>query len=251
MARLQVDTLSLPAVRLVPLLLDTTPSTERREPALEHLRRWDGDLRPGSVAAGIYEVWLGRLAARALGERPDVLTGYFAWREPFVCAALPAMLEERIPPPAGGSWDELVPAALDDALDELEQRLGADQRAWRWGALHRVRFAHPLARFPGAGPLFVAAEHELGGDEQTVLQSGIDAHLGYEAVVVPSWRFVADLADPDRSAAVLTTGQSGNPASPHWNDQAGLWASGELRPCPVTRAAVEAAAERSLVLLPG
>jgi penicillin amidase len=251
MARLQVDTRSLPALRLVPLLLEATPSTERRERMLEGLRMWDGDLRPGSVAAAVYEVWVGRLAARALGAAPDVLTSYFAWREPFVCSALPAMLEERIPPPAGGSWDDLVPDALDDALDELERRLGADPEAWRWGALHRVRFAHPLARFPGAGALFVAAEHELGGDEQTVLQSGIDAHLGFEAVVVPSWRFVADLGDPDRSAAVLTTGQSGNPVSPHWSDQAALWGTGELRPCPVTRAAVEAAAERSLVLLPG
>lgn len=251
MARLQVDTRSLPAMRLLPLLLDATPSTERREPVLEHLRGWDGDLRPGSVAAGVYEVWMGRLAARCLGAAPGVLTSYFAWREPFVCAALPAMLEERIPPPAGGSWDELLPAALDDALDELGERLGSAPESWRWGALHRVRFAHPLARIPGAGALFVAAEHELGGDEQTVLQSGIDSHLGYEAVVVPSWRFVADLGDPDRSAAILTTGQSGNPVSPHWNDQAPLWATGELRPCPVSRAAVEAAAERSLVLLPG
>ncbi|MCI0636820.1 MAG: penicillin acylase family protein [Actinobacteria bacterium] len=251
MARLQVDTRSLPALRLVPLLLEATPSTERRERMLERLRLWDGDLLPESVAAAVYEVWVGRLAARALGAAPDVLTSYFAWREPFVCVALPAMLEERIPPPAGGTWDDIVPVALDDAMDELEQRLGADPEAWRWGALHRVRFAHPLARFPGAGALFVAAEHELGGDEQTVLQSAIDAHLGYEAVVVPSWRFVADLGDPDRSAAVLTTGQSGNPVSPHWNDQAALWGSGELRPCPVTRAAIEAAAERSLVLLPG
>ncbi len=251
MARLQIDTLSLPALRLVPLLLETTPSTERREPVLERLRDWDGDMRAGSTAAVVYQVWVGRLAALALGADPDVLRSYFAWREPFLCTALPGMLEERIPPPAGGSWEELVPAALDEALDELEQRLGADPQAWRWGALHRVRFAHPLARFPGAGALFVAAEHELGGDEQTVLQSGIDSHLGYEAVVVPSWRFVADLGDPDRSAAVLTTGQSGNPVSSHWNDQAALWATGELRPCPITRPAVEAAAERSLLLLPG
>jgi len=179
------------------------------------------------------------------------VTAYYAWREPFMCSALPAMLAEPTPPPAGGEWGELIPAALDDALDELEERLDPNPDDWRWGALHRVRFAHPLARLPGVGHLFVAAEHELGGDEQTVLQAAIDAHLGFEAVVVPSWRFVADLGDPDRSAAVLTTGQSGNPLSPHWNDQTALWASGDLRPCPVSRAAVEPAAERALMLGPG
>ena len=106
-----------------------------------------------------------------------------------------------------------------------------------------------MARLPGVGALFVAAEHELGGDEQTVLQAGVDAQLGFDAVVVPSWRFVTDLGDPDASVAVLTTGQSGNPASPHWNDQAGLWASGGGR--PVHPAAVEAVADRSLRLSPG
>ena len=56
---------------------------------------------------------------------------------------------------------------------------------------------------------------------------------------------------PDASVAVLTTGQSGNPASPHWNDHAEVWASGGVRPAPFTRPAVEAVAERSLQLVPG
>ncbi len=249
-ARVQTDTVSLPARRLAPLLLSLTPSSERRSRALELLEAWDGDLAADSAPASLYQVWVGHIAARALGAA-DVVTAYYAWREPFLCSALPQMLTDRTPPPAGGTWEGLVPAALDDALDELEQRLGADPAGWRWGALHPVRFAHPLARLPGIGHMFVAAEHEIGGDEQTVLQAGIDAHLGFDAVVVPSWRFVADLGDLDRSVAVLTTGQSGNPMSPHWSDQSALWASGELRSCPMTRAAVEAAAERSQMLVPG
>jgi penicillin amidase len=140
--------------------------------------------------------------------------------------------------------------ALRSAIDLLAERFGADRDAWRWGALHHVRFAHPLARMPGLAPVFVAAEHELGGDEQTVLQGGFDGREGFEAAVVPSWRFVADLSDVDHSLAVLPTGQSGNPASPHWNDQAGRWFAGQLRAAPVTRAAVEAVAERRLVLRP-
>ena len=90
-----------------------------------------------------------------------------------------------------------------------------ERGGWRWGALHRVRFAHPLARMPGLAPVFVAAEHELGGDEQTVLQGGFDARDGFDAAVVPSWRFVADLADLDRLArACAPTGQSGQPGVP-------------------------------------
>jgi penicillin amidase len=250
-ARMQVDTVSLPARRLLPRLLETTPVTEEAAAALAALREWGGDLRADSYAALVYQTWLGSIAARVLGAAEDRATfdAYFGWREAFTCAALPGLLETQ--PPRGGSWGDLLAEALEDTLIWLRDRLGVDREGWRWGAMHRVRFAHPLARLPMVGELFVAAEHEIGGDEQTVLQAGVDARLGFDAVVIPSWRVVVDFADVDRSAAVLTTGQSGNPVSPHWNDQSELWARGELRQCPLTRPAVEAAAERSLTLLPG
>ncbi len=251
-AELQVDTVSLPARRLLPGLLGAEARSGAGRWALGLLRAWDGDLSAGSAAAAVYESWLGEIAARVLrrDEDPDTFARSFAWREPFVCAALPAMLERDEQPP-GDAWADLLAAALEDALADLEARLGPDRDGWRWGALHHARFAHPMARLPGLGELFVAADHELGGDEQTVLQAGIDARLGFDAVVVPSWRFVTDLGDPDSSVAVLTTGQSGNPASPHWNDQAELWASGRVRSAPFTRTSVEAAADRSLRLSPG
>ena len=68
--------------------------------------------------------------------------------------------------------------------------------------------------------------------------------------MVPSWRVVYDLSDLDASSGVLPTGQSGNPASPHWNDQTEMWAAGGLRRLPFTRAAVEAAATDRLALIP-
>jgi penicillin amidase len=140
---------------------------------------------------------------------------------------------------------------LDDAVHELEDRLGPEHSQWRWGALHQARFASPLARVPAVAELFTAAVFELGGDEQTVAQSGCDARDGYPAAVVQSWKQVIDLADPDRSLGVLPTGQSGNPASPHWNDQARLWATGEYHGLPVTRPAVETVATTALRLTPG
>jgi penicillin G amidase len=253
-AAIQVDTVSLPAQRLLPHLLATEARSDAARGALGLLEGWSGDLEAGSAAAAVYEVWVGRIAVVAFGDAGGdrtLIDEYVAWREAFVCTSLPAMLDGGTPPPGGGSWDEVLAVALDEAAELLVERLGDDERSWRWGALHRVRFAHPLARLPGIGALFVAADHELGGDEQTVLQGGFDARLGFDAVVVPSWRLVVDLANLDGSLAVLTTGQSGNPASPHWNDQSELWALGGLRACPLTRPAVEAAAEHSQLLVPG
>jgi penicillin amidase len=255
MARFQMDTVSLPARALLPLLTALDPRDEDERWALDLLRSWDGDHRATSAASAIYNAWVRSIARWLLRAEDDPTTyeRYHVWREPFVCAALPHLLGSGVPDWAGdgdNDWDGALHRSLAGALSMLEERLGPDRSAWRWGALHPVRFAHVLARMPALGPVLVAAEHELGGDEQTILQAGFDARDGFDAAVVPSWRVVADLADVDRSLAVLPTGQSGNPASPHWNDQAPLWIGGSLRPAPVTRTAVEAAAVRTLMLVP-
>ena len=125
-----------------------------------------------------------------------------------------------------------------------------DPAAWRWGALHTVTFAHPLALVPDLAEMFTGGVVELGGDEQTVLQGAFEPGAGYDAGIVPSWRLIVDLADVDASVGVHTTGQSGNPASPHWNDLRPLWATGEFRPSPCLVPAVEAAAEHSTLARP-
>jgi penicillin amidase len=204
----------------------------------------------GSAAAAVFTVWCRRIAQRALEPRlgPDLFRRYHASREPFQCLALPAWLED-----GDGTWvdAELLGAALDDALEELRAALGEDIAGWRWGALHHVRLAAPLASIPGLDALFVAADTEVGGDEQTVMQGGFDGRLGYAAAVIPSWRAVYDLADLDRSMGVLPAGVSGNPASPHWGDQHELWAGGRAHPLPFTEAAVDAATVSALQLIPG
>ena len=99
-----------------------------------------------------------------------------------------------------------------------------------WGELHRLVIAHPLASIPGLEPVFTAADVPFGGDEQTVAQGGFDGTLGTRPAVIPSWRVVWDLGDLERSAGVVPTGVSGNPASPHWSDQVELFAEGGAKP---------------------
>ncbi len=222
---IQMDTVSLPALEVLARV---------KEPP-EILLSWDADMKAGSTAAAFFNLWVAEIARRVIPDR-ELLNEYLAWREPFLCLALPHLLEDGVI-----GTEELNEAA--DAVCASEPST--------WGDIHRARFTHPLGRMPGLEELFVAAEHPLGGDEQTVNQAGFDGRDGFPVAVVPSWRAVYDLADLDRSVGVLATGQSGNPASRHWNDQSPLWASGEHHELPFTRKAVEAAAVSTLQLLPG
>jgi penicillin amidase len=250
MASIQLDTVSLPARDCLQALLEVEPKTFAEREAIEILRGWDGDMAANSAAAAVFNVWSAHIARLVLEPRlgEDLFRRYYAWREVFQCQVLPELL---LASSEGWLDDDARRAALRDALAELRRRLGDDPSGWRWGRLHRLQLVHPLGALPGLEELFTAADVELGGDEQTVMQGGFDARGGYAVEVMASWRAVYDLADLDRSVGVLPAGISGNPASPHWNDQAPLWAAGKHHPLPFTRPAVEAAAVASLRLLPG
>jgi penicillin G amidase len=237
--RIQADTVSLSARSLVPRI------AVEHERARGILDGWDHDLAAGSAAAALWEVFLDELARRALGGREPLVEEYLTDRELFRCRALPAMIDEGTL--TADDRDDALVAAWDRCIADM----GPEPEDWRWGDIHRARFAHPLGRMPGLEPLFVAADHALGGDEQTVNNAGFEGEGPFRVYVAPSWRVVYDLSDLDASAGILPTGQSGNPASRHWNDQADLWAAGALRPLPFSRAAVEAAATDRLALLPG
>ncbi|HEX6207743.1 MAG TPA: penicillin acylase family protein [Actinomycetota bacterium] len=258
-AAIQADTRSLLAPEILRHLLAIEARDERQTEALGLMIEWDQDLGRDSAAAAIYESWCTHLAARILRPRlgRELFEHYFArrqWTNGFHYRALPELLAyptaRWFGEDGAAARDDVVRAALDEALTELTDRLGEPMTDWRWGAVHRARFAGRLAAAPGLGELFTVGEVELGGDEQTVAQAHFEPGAPYEAVVVPSWRQIVDLWDLDASVGVLTLGQSGNPESPHYRDQLPLWASGEHHPMPFTRDAVERATASVLRLVP-
>jgi penicillin amidase len=52
----------------------------------------------------------------------------------------------------------------------------------------------------------------------------------FGVIVGPSYRQIVDLADPERSRWIVAGGVSGDPLSPHYDDQLPLWLRGEYRP---------------------
>ena len=258
--RIQMDTVSLAARGLLPPLLEIEPADDRQKQALALLAEWDHDMAADSAPAAVYQLWCLHIGRRILEPRlgPELFSHYFGvreWTNTFQFQVLPNLLAyptaEWFGEDGAEARDDVLRGALDGALDELTTRLGAEMTEWRWGDLHRVRFAGQLAMIPDLAELFTGGEAPLGGDEQTVQQGLYEPDSGsYDAVVVPSWRQIIDLSDFDASVGVHTVGQSGNPASPHFKDHFPLWIKGEHHPLPFTRAAVEAAAEGTLTLVP-
>jgi penicillin amidase len=242
-AAMQTDVLSLPGLEAARRLGRLSPRGQRETSALERLRSWDGRLDPETIAGTIYQAFLLRLgrevARAAIGDR-DLCerwldradNGFTAhttspWRWHSHLMKLWAEGDEEL---IGRPWDGLVLEALSGALDDLGDRFGPDPEGWRWGRVHEMEFPHPLGE---ANPLLrrlLNRRLRAGGAQETVSQIAYDPNDPYKAVWAPSWRMVADPADPDRSRWQMFTGQSGHPASPHYDDLQADWLEGRTQP---------------------
>jgi penicillin amidase len=241
--KMQTDTLSIPGLEAARRLGRLTPRGQRERAAVERLRVWDGQLDPDTIAGTIYQAFLLRLAREvarsAIGDRdlserwldradngftPHV-TSPWRWH-----SHLMTLWEEADETLIGRPWEGLVLEALAGALDDLTDRFGPDPDDWRWGDVHEMEFPHALGE---ANPLLhriLNRRLRAGGAQEAVCQIAYDPNDPYRAVWGPSWRMVADPTDPDRSRWQMFTGNSGHPASPHYDDLQPRWLAGQTQP---------------------
>ncbi|MGI9557204.1 MAG: penicillin acylase family protein, partial [Solirubrobacterales bacterium] len=243
--RIQTDLFSIPGAECVHRIaaLESRVTHQRELSAIERLRSWNGRMSPDSVAASIYQAFMLRLAretARAvIGDRDLIerwldrspsgfLTHVTApWRWLSHLMALWAEADDVL---IGRSWDEHVLDALRGALDDLEERFGGDPEAWRWGIVHRLGFPHALGEGNPVLARIFNRSLEAGGSEETVSQIAYDPHRPFEAIWAPCRRMVADPTDPDAGRWQQFTGQSGHPASPHYDDLQAPWLAADSKP---------------------
>jgi penicillin amidase len=63
----------------------------------------------------------------------------------------------------------------------------------------------------------------------------------------PSTRRIVDFSDIENSLSILPTGQSGNPFSPHYKDQADLYNNGKFRKTLLNRDEIIATSNSLLI----
>jgi penicillin amidase len=204
---------------------------------------WDGQLMPDSRAARLaFEmaaIFRQKILEAALGaERAKE----YRWSSSAIF--FDRLIQERPRewlPKEFASYAELLDAALREARASLTKQYGADESQWTWGRL-QVNFPHPLASVPGVGkPFIVAPFPQKGG-------GGLFASPNVGASV--SMRLIADTSDWDKTQHGIALGVSGDPRSPHWQDQLADWRAATPHVFPFTVAAVARAARESQTLTP-
>ena len=252
--RLQNDVYSVPARRMVALLKPLVTMDARGAAALRLLKDWDYQERRDSGAAALYEVWWSRYLGGAFTHA--VLGAKDAASVPAPDATvLIDTLERpgsRLGKDGAAVRDQVLLGSLVAAYADMERMQGPDAAAWQWGRLHTLYPMHAL----GAGAdQALRAKLNVGpiavqGGAYTVNQSSY-RNTDFVQNNGPSFRVVVDVGNWDNSRAMNMPGQSGDPESAHYRDLAPKWAGGEYFPLLYSRAAVEAAAELRIDLVPG
>jgi acyl-homoserine-lactone acylase len=221
LARMAFDTRASRADTLLPRLFAgyeesrDTALRRRVAPAIEELERWDRVATTSSVPTTIFYAWSSVLSRE---NRP-----------------VPVAMHLRM---------------LAVALDSMESRWGS----WRvpWGDVSRLQRIDEFGAPPEAIP--------FSDDAPSLPIPALDGRLGAIFTMYPaafpgrkrlygtagaSYVSVVEFGPQVRSLAVHTFGASGDPKSPHFFDQAPLFAKGEMRPVWFTREEILANLERS------
>ena len=271
-ARIQCDFYCAPAKDFIAHLRGLKPRDQFESRALDALKTWDYFLTPDSVAGGIYKTMeyfaLRRVFADKLG---DALVDYYigVGMHPLLApltsyydhslVTLKRILEDEF-----SDWykdaatlkvrsrADILALALSDAIAALRKHYGDDMARWAWGNLHRVEFNHTLGAQKPLDKIFNRASRPMGGDQSTIWQGAYVPRFPIrQAHYAPSWRQIIDLANWDNSRAVHVPGQSGHPASKHYDDMIEPWLHGEYHALLWSRARVEEHAQERLMLEPG
>ena len=236
LAAMQADVQSLAVPVLLPWLLRAQSNHPLATAAQAQLAGFNGGMAADKAAPLIFWAWQRELARgifmddtgatlwdRALSTRSfqDALEGVLASNDSAWC-------DDRGTAPVE-TCDMQSGAALGRALDDLQQRYGADPGRWQWGQAHMARSEHRPFSHVKALARWFELRAPVGGDTHTVNVSRVglrpDATTGelFLNEHAASLRALYDLADPAQSRFMHSTGQSGIFFSPRYRSFVEPW----------------------------
>ncbi|GAC70649.1 penicillin acylase family protein [Gordonia soli] len=205
----------------------------------DRLLAWDGAMHADSVEAYLFAELRNRLVARIAGD--EVLAGlatppngFPRWLAPYFVATtrIGAGIESVIRNADAVGLD--IQQAAIASIQSLAAEIDGGAATPTWGEVH------VLAPFHGIDFAGVTPDHPelsaqvrpdalpLAGDAECVFANASAVGYSHVCRLGSVARYVWDVADRDKSRWIVPLGASGDPGSPHFQDQASSWSQGEL-----------------------
>ena len=181
--------------------------------AANTLERWDNTVSINSRGSTLFEAWFRRYTAQARDS---------TYAEPWTPTKLTLT-------PRGIGKPALAVSAFTWAVDDVKKRYGASDVAW--GVVHRVRRGNvdvPVGGCTGLLGCFRVLSYATAADGKQVAYTGDGWILGIEFA-----------KSGPRALSILAYGQSPDSTSPHYADQAEMFAKGQMKTVRFTDADIK------------
>jgi len=241
--------------------LDLEALSESQIELLDELNAWQGDYPIESIAGSMYHQWthlmLKNTLKDELGARlfSEIQTTHFYKRmiAPMAVNSNSVWWDDIATKDVVETQAEIIQKSFIEAYGSLQKEFGDDFTDWKWGKVHSLEHGHPigqvgglLRKFFNVGPFPVMGTTEVINN----LSFRNNGSVYYHVSSGPSTRRVIDFSDVANSISILPTGQSGNPFSEHYDDQAELFVNGEFRKMMMDKDAIIKESKSQLKFLP-
>ncbi len=204
--------------------------------AIELFKNWNYEMDQYSQVPSIYAVFFNHLLQNVYKNKMGndlynefLFTTNVPYRSIMQLMENPSSLWfDDMSTPRTETRDEIIRKSLSQALTDLENKFGKDLKEWQWGTLHQAIFKHAFSGFSSlVDKIIDIGPFEIGGDGTTIFNTEYPfyesiekfprfRHTEFENNLGPSMRFIYDFSKPDEFFLILTTGESGNVMSDHY-----------------------------------
>lgn len=219
--------------------IDEESLTALQKEALASLVTWKGESNLTSIPPTIYQRFINRYLENTFKDDLDETL----YNQLLVTHLIKRSIAMQMANNDSFWWDDgttadvketkaqILTKSFIEAVDALEAQFGADISQWTWNKVHKLEHPHALGAVEALRPYFNVGPFEVGGTEEVIDNKAFDFNdTGlYPVKAGPSTRRIVDFSDVENSISILPTGQSGNPFSEHYDDQAEMYAKGEFR----------------------
>jgi penicillin amidase len=247
MLKIQTDTYSYPHVFLAEQLIAAArtvpPKDERARRLIRQAKDWNGMADANSPVVSFLDETLFQTLDLILEPHLGEEAKQYHWRK---VAFLQRVLTERLArwlPADYKTYDELLSASADLAVKRLEVKTkDKDPEDWAWKKFNYLDMLNYIGHDGILKKLLSITNQAQSGTDWS--PRAASRHHG------PSERFVANLADWDKSILLITGGESGQTGSEHYRDQFPFWFAGTPIYGPFTDAAEAKVKRHTLSLKP-
>jgi penicillin amidase len=236
------DNTSVVALEVVENLisnLNVAALSENEVEAVAALKAWKGTSNLNDIAPTIYNKWVYLYLKNTFEDE----LGKAGFKQFLTTHVMKQMIAGQITNDNSLWWDniltknkketrkEILSQSFKEAVVTLEKQLGNSVSDWTWNKVHVVEYEHPLGKVAALRKIFNVGPFEVSGSNEVINNQMFDYTNEGKYVVKggPSTRRIVDFSDVENSWSILPTGQSGNPLSSHYSDQATMYNQGKFR----------------------